>query len=203
MISNPEFTVGNTINIAVAIYKKNWQNYLKLSLIDHLWRLIPIYGLARYLAIAAWIGKLGLEQLTNKDESLDGLSAETEHFSVYSLITRMLSVSIRTFLLLSLSTIGTFFVIFFCGLISAFLPISFPSIPENTVNMIIGSCFIICFSLICSWLYTLVFAADVISHEGKLLNSIKTEYQSCQRKKDKNFANNRINIFCCLPIMVN
>ena len=48
------FTVGDTITASVAIYKQNWRQYLKLSFIAHLWLLVPIYGWARYFAIAAW-----------------------------------------------------------------------------------------------------------------------------------------------------
>jgi len=48
MISVPDFTVSNTITVAVAIYKHNWKKYLKLSLIAHLWLLVPVYGWARY-----------------------------------------------------------------------------------------------------------------------------------------------------------
>ncbi|MEM8676611.1 MAG: hypothetical protein AAGF83_22525 [Cyanobacteria bacterium P01_G01_bin.67] len=46
MISIQDFTVGNTITIAVAIYKQNWKRFLKLSLIAHLWLLVPVYGWA-------------------------------------------------------------------------------------------------------------------------------------------------------------
>ena len=58
MIPADNFTPGNTVTItvtiyAVTIYKENWKEYLKLSFAAHLWLLVPIYGWARYFAIAA------------------------------------------------------------------------------------------------------------------------------------------------------
>ena len=65
MLPNRDFTVGNTITVGVAIYKQNWRQYLKLSFIAHLWLLVPVYGWARYFAIAAWISRLSFQKLVN------------------------------------------------------------------------------------------------------------------------------------------
>ena len=66
MIPDYDFTVGNTITIAVAIYRNNLKKFLKLSLAAHLWLLVPVYGWARYFAIAAWISKLSFNELNNE-----------------------------------------------------------------------------------------------------------------------------------------
>lgn len=52
MIPDYDFTVGNTITVAVAIYRNNLKQFLKLSVAAHLWLLIPVYGWGRYFAIA-------------------------------------------------------------------------------------------------------------------------------------------------------
>lgn len=76
-----DFTVGNTITIAVAIYKQNWKRFIKLSLIAHLWLLVPVYGWARYFAIAAWISKLSFDQLSPDFEHLK----RRQYFKINSL----------------------------------------------------------------------------------------------------------------------
>jgi len=57
MLPIADFTVGNTITIAFAIYRNNLKRFLQLSLVAHLWLLVPIYGWARYLAIAIKINR--------------------------------------------------------------------------------------------------------------------------------------------------
>ena len=59
------FVVSDIITISVAICKNNLNRFLKLSLIAHLWLLIPVYGWARYFAIAAWISQVSLQDLSN------------------------------------------------------------------------------------------------------------------------------------------
>lgn len=75
------FTVGNTITVAVAIYQQNWKKFLKLSFAAHLWLLVPVYGWARYFAIAAWISKLSFDQLSPDFERLK----RKQYFKVNSL----------------------------------------------------------------------------------------------------------------------
>ena len=67
MLRIRDFTVGNTITVSVAVYKQNWRQYLKLSFIAHLWLLVPVYGWARFFAIAALISRLALQKLVDSD----------------------------------------------------------------------------------------------------------------------------------------
>ncbi|MEL6437997.1 MAG: hypothetical protein AAFQ80_01900 [Cyanobacteria bacterium J06621_8] len=89
MITGLDFTVGNTITIAVAIYKQNWKRFLPLSLAAHLWLMILIYGWARYFAIAAWISNLSLQELDHDSRNL-----ELKHYlSIESLFTNNICFS--------------------------------------------------------------------------------------------------------------
>ena len=63
MIPDYDFTVGNTITIAVAIYRNNFKKFLKLSLAAHLWLLIPVYGWAKYFAIAAYFFAIAMVKI--------------------------------------------------------------------------------------------------------------------------------------------
>ena len=81
-IPTHNFTPGNTLTVSVAIYKQNWHQYLKLSVIAHLWLLVPVYGWARYFAIAAWISKLSFSELA---KDLD-LLTRRQYFKFDSLI---------------------------------------------------------------------------------------------------------------------
>ncbi len=96
MIPVPDFTVGNTITVAIAIYKQNWKKYLKLSLIAHLWLLVPVYGWARYFAIAAWISKLSLNELTNDIDDLN----RKQYFTIRSLFLFLSTGLISIFILI-------------------------------------------------------------------------------------------------------
>lgn len=53
MILPQDLTVADTITVSIALYKNRWKKYLKLSAIAHLWMLVPVYGWARHLAVAA------------------------------------------------------------------------------------------------------------------------------------------------------
>ena len=91
MMPPVQFTVGNTITVSVAIYRQNWRQYLKLSLIAHLWLLVPVYGWARYFAIAAWISKLSFsEQAKNLD------SIERKQYFKFDSLTRLTIIGIST-----------------------------------------------------------------------------------------------------------
>ena len=66
MIQSLDLTVGNTVTASVALDKNQWREFLQLSAIAHLWLLVPVYGWARHLAIAAWISQLSLQTLNQQ-----------------------------------------------------------------------------------------------------------------------------------------
>lgn len=67
--SNP-LSVGNVVSAGVRIYRSHLKQYLMLSLIGHLWILVPIYGWAKYAATTGLISRLAFGELSNQPESL-------------------------------------------------------------------------------------------------------------------------------------
>ena len=92
----PDFTVSNTITVAIAIYKDNLRKFFKLSLIAHLWLMVPIYGWARYFAIAAWMSKLSLDRILDKQDDLE----KQKYFTIRSLFLFFITALINVFIVL-------------------------------------------------------------------------------------------------------
>lgn len=70
--SNPAgpLSVGNVVSAGVRIYRSHLQQYFTQALIAYLWILVPIYGWAKYSAIAGMISRLAFGELTNQPETL-------------------------------------------------------------------------------------------------------------------------------------
>lgn len=64
-----QISVGNTVNLGVNLYRTHLKQYFKLSLIAHLWLLVPIYGYAKFCAVAALISRLAFCELIGQPES--------------------------------------------------------------------------------------------------------------------------------------
>ena len=62
--------IGNIISIGVLLYKLHLKTYLKLSLFAQLWGFLPIFGWAKYFAIAGLISRHAFANLTNQPESV-------------------------------------------------------------------------------------------------------------------------------------
>ena len=63
-------SVGNVVNVAINLYRANFQLYLKLSLIAYLWLLVPFYGWAKFWVNSALISRLAFCELMGQTESL-------------------------------------------------------------------------------------------------------------------------------------
>lgn len=192
MLRIRDFTVGNTITASVAIYKQNWRQYLKLSFIAHLWLLVPIYGWARYFAIAAWISKLSLQKL---DSELNNLHF-SRYFSVRSLcifsFTGIFAISVP----ITIGYLSTF--VFTCiviGLGEIILPFSPLEIlrdialnQENSRYFFIGYFWFIFYCLISLWFYARLFITDLTFIEranNGLFYLIKQSYSLTKNNKLK------------------
>lgn len=64
-----QISVGNIVNLGVNLYRAHLKQYFKLSLIAHLWLLVPIYGYAKFCAVAALISRLAFCELIGQPES--------------------------------------------------------------------------------------------------------------------------------------
>ncbi len=71
-------TIGNIISIGLKLYKLNLKTYLKLSFFAQFWGYVPIYGWAKYLAIAGLISRHAFANLTNQPESVGMVRQQIE-----------------------------------------------------------------------------------------------------------------------------
>jgi hypothetical protein len=63
-------SVGNVVSAAFVLYRSHLKTYLQLALTAYLWTFIPIYGWAKYTAIAGMISRLAFGELTSQPESV-------------------------------------------------------------------------------------------------------------------------------------
>lgn len=190
MTLTSDFTVSNTITIAVAIYKQNWKKFLKLSLAAHLWLLVPIYGWARYFAIAAWLSKLSLDELTTQFNSMN----QKHYLKIGSLFLFFITALIVLFLTL---VVGYLLTTLLFTLVSVLLQIflDYPILDtlSNILNRQEGIAFwllawsiILFFSFISAVLYTRLFVTDLsfsAQPTFKIFSLIRQSF--VQTKKDK------------------
>ncbi|MDZ4875657.1 MAG: hypothetical protein CLLPBCKN_005077 [Chroococcidiopsis cubana SAG 39.79] len=62
--------VGNVVTAGVRLYRSHFKRYLRLALQAYLWVLVPIYGWAKFAAIAGLISRLAFGELVNQPESI-------------------------------------------------------------------------------------------------------------------------------------
>ena len=115
-----QLTVGNIITVGVNLYRSNFKNYLWLSLIAHLWLLIPLYGWGKYLETASDMSYLSFKQLLETRQR-DFFNKVTSPFLwlrylltfvlititciIFSLIILILFIIIITFLIVGLTAL--------------------------------------------------------------------------------------------------
>jgi hypothetical protein len=63
-------SIGNVVNVAINLYRANFQLYLKLSLLAYLWLLVPVYGWAKFWVNSALISRLAFCELMGQTESI-------------------------------------------------------------------------------------------------------------------------------------
>lgn len=64
-------SVGNVVTAGLRLYRSHLKSYFQLALKAYLWILIPVYGWAKFYAIAGLISRLAFGELVNQPESLE------------------------------------------------------------------------------------------------------------------------------------
>lgn len=64
-------SVGNVVTAGLRLYRSHLKSYFQLALKACLWSLIPVYGWAKFYAIAGLISRLAFGELVNQPESIE------------------------------------------------------------------------------------------------------------------------------------
>jgi hypothetical protein len=95
------FTPENVVTVSLNLYQKRFKAYLKISLVSHLWSLIPIYGWAKYYAGMALISRLAFSEINGKTETINEaqthINPKLWSFLVAAILA-FLNVALRAFL---------------------------------------------------------------------------------------------------------
>ncbi len=65
-----QISAGNIVNLGFHIYRSHLKQYFQLSLIAHLWLLVPIYGYAKFCSIAGLMSRLAFYEIIGQPESI-------------------------------------------------------------------------------------------------------------------------------------
>ena len=176
-----QLTVGDTINVGVRLYRLNWKRYLKLSLIAHLWLLMPIYGWGKHLAIASQIADLGYKQLIDADDSSPSKPAALGlalHFFLTSILVTIFSY---------LYVVIIFIILFFLLALLLWLLANIFAVNTRILGSFFGNfllipaviLFYIAIFFLMTWIYSRLFLTDpVLSIESSknFLSPISRSY---------------------------
>jgi len=69
-------SVGNVVSASLRIYRDHFKSYFGLAFVAYLWLLVPIYGWAKYSAIAALISRLAFGEVREKPETVSDARRE-------------------------------------------------------------------------------------------------------------------------------
>jgi hypothetical protein len=69
-------SVGNVVSASLRIYRDHFKSYFGLALVASLWVLVPIYGWAKYSAIAALISRLAFGEVRENPETVSDARRE-------------------------------------------------------------------------------------------------------------------------------
>ena len=207
MIHFQNLTIGNTVTASVALYKNQWQKFLKLSAIAHLWLLVPIYGWARYLAIAAWISQLSLQKLSNDLE----FNSQEKYFSIRSLrifflvalLTSVVPFLLGFLIIISLVYIGMYLEqAIFLNIPSSIIFI-FYLIEDDILNEMLEWGIVILLYLITILFHVRFFLTDLVfavEKKPKILIVIKQSYLLTENSSLKIFKTIVLSLIVTLPI---
>lgn len=167
------FTVGNTVTLGVALYKNQWKKYLQLSLIAHLWLLIPIYGWARYFAIAALISKLSLQEINDnltEDISKSFFSSRSLTILFITAFITIVMPNLLSFIIIIVLLIAVAILNEATSIVSyMFTPLSsFDFVKGDVFQGLVGLLFLLLFSLLAILFYAKIFTTDLtFESQGK------------------------------------
>ncbi|MEG5036145.1 DUF975 domain-containing protein [Microcoleus sp. AT3-D2] len=69
-------SVGNVVSASLRIYRDHFKSYFGLALTAYLWLLVPIYGWAKYSAIAALISRVAFGEVRENPETVSDARRE-------------------------------------------------------------------------------------------------------------------------------
>jgi hypothetical protein len=68
--SLPPLSIGNVVSTGFRLYKTHFKKHLKLSLVAHLWLLVPFFGWAKYAAAHGLLSRLVFAELIDRPETI-------------------------------------------------------------------------------------------------------------------------------------
>ncbi len=77
-IQTGPLSVGNVVSASLRIYRDHFKSYFGLALVGYLWLLVPIYGWAKYSAIAALISRLAFAEVSEHPETVSDARREVD-----------------------------------------------------------------------------------------------------------------------------
>ncbi|BAZ28434.1 hypothetical protein NIES4074_08670 [Cylindrospermum sp. NIES-4074] len=209
--SNPQYSlqqisVGNIVNLGVNLYRAHLKQYFKLSLIAHLWLLVPIYGYAKFYALAALISRLAFCELIGQPESPKIARSKIKNQLLKFLLTGIFVTLIPL--------IQTFGVLVLFSVIYALLNLIFDlrnlTLPGNIDYLIfirIGYflIFIVVYILLPLWFYSPLFLTDlplVIEDNVSLSQTIKQSRQLIKKSRKRIISIILVSFLITLPTII-
>ncbi len=77
-IQTGPLSVGNVVSASLRIYRDHFKSYFGLAFVGYLWLLVPIYGWAKYSAIAALISRLAFGEVSEHPETINDARREVD-----------------------------------------------------------------------------------------------------------------------------
>lgn len=87
-----QLSIGNVVNLGFYLYRSHLKLYLKLAFTAHLWLLVPIYGWAKFYAIAGLISRLAFQDLIGHPESIQSAKSQVNRNYWKFLLTAILVI---------------------------------------------------------------------------------------------------------------
>jgi hypothetical protein len=187
-------SIGNVVNVAINLYRANFQLYLKLSLLAYLWLLVPVYGWAKFWVNSALISRLAFCELMGQTESIKDARRYIKPRTWSFLLTAiLLSVLLLITLILSFILTGLFLAMTRMEqVIASFEPIADEVFVRNNVLIaiffLIILLLILLFFLACLlaptlWLYSRFLIAELPLASESNINLITTLCRSWKLTK--------------------
>jgi hypothetical protein len=154
--SLPPLSVGNVVSTGFRLYKTHFKNHLKLSLIAHLWLLVPFFGWAKYAATHGLLARLIFAELIDQPETVSAARLKIDPLK-WSFFGVGFRVFVRVFLVyLGTAILGSIVIGVIGGVLSSVLGTG--SAPIVIGLAIIGICLLI---LVVTWFYSRLVIAEV------------------------------------------
>ncbi len=94
----PPLSIGNVVSAGLPLYRSHLKSYFQLALRAYLWILVPVYGWAKFYAIAALISRLAFGELVNQPESVESgrryVNSKLWQFLITALLMLLLGVGV-------------------------------------------------------------------------------------------------------------